>query len=154
MVRIAGFTVLPNPRQATGLPGPKSSRFMFICLLLGFGCLLSLPIHGQQPVDRELALTSGSEGLSVATVSLTGEDDLSKKIVGDKLPGEQPTVEAADGGKLTLYGYGRLDLISSDSRLSNTVVPFFISPEGGPGSVPVNDGQFNTNVRLTRPNAS
>ena len=85
MVPIAGFTVIPNPRQATGLVGQDCRRFMFICLLLG---------------------------------------------------------------------YGRLDLISSDSRLGNTVVPFFIPPEGGPGSVPVNDGQFNTNVRLTRPNAS
>jgi hypothetical protein len=53
-----------------------------------------------------------------------------------------------------LLGSGRLDLISSDSRLGNTVVPFFVPPEGGPGSVPVNDGQFNTNVRLTRLNAS
>jgi len=133
VVRIADFTVLPNPRQATGLPGPKSSRVMFICLLLGFGCLLTLPIHGQQPVDRELASTPGSEGLPVATVSLTGNDSLSEKIAGDKLPGERPTVKAAGGGKLTLYGYGRLDLIFSDSRLSNTVVPFFHTSGRGSG---------------------
>jgi hypothetical protein len=85
---------------------------------------------------------------------LSGRTTSPKRLWVTQLPGERPTVEAAGGGKLTLYGYGRLDLISSDRRLSNTVVPFFISPEGGPGSVPVNDGQFNTNVRLTRPNAS
>ena len=85
MIGIAGFTVISNPRQGTGLVDQDYRRFMFICLLLD---------------------------------------------------------------------YGRLDRIFSDSRLSNTVVSFFIPPEGGPGSVPVNDGQFNTNVRLTRPNAS
>ena len=154
MIGSAGFTVLFNSRSATGLPVEYGSRFMFICLLLGSGCLFTLPVHGQQPVDRELASTPGSEGLPVATVSLTGNDSLSEKIAGDKLPGERPTVKGAGGGKLTHYGYGRLDLIFSDSRLSNTVVPFFVLPEGGPGSVPVNDGQFNTNVRLTRPNAS
>ena len=131
MVRIAGFTVLPNPWQATGLAGQDCSKVMFICLLLGAGCLFTLPVHGQQPVERELAATRESESLRFATVSLSGEDDLATKIVGDKLPGERPTVEAAGGGKLTLYGYGRLDLISSDSRLSNTVVPFFVPPEGG-----------------------
>jgi len=154
MAPIVVFTVSSNSRQAAGLPVEHGNRFRFICRLLVVGFLFTLPIHGQQPVDREIVSTRESESLRAATLSLFGEDDLSETIVGDKLPGERPTVEAAAGGKLTLYGYGRLDLISSDSRLSNTVVPFFIPPEGGPGSVPVNDGQVNTNVRLTRPNAS
>jgi hypothetical protein len=66
------------------------------------------------------------------------------------------TVNLGGAGRLTLYGYGRGDLILTTSRLNNAVVPFFVLAEDPtnltPAGVPIreNDGQFNANVRLTR----
>lgn len=66
------------------------------------------------------------------------------------------TVNLGGAGRLTLYGYGRGDLILTTSRLNNAVVPFFVLAEDPanltPAGIPIreNDGQFNANVRLTR----
>ena len=62
------------------------------------------------------------------------------------------SVGLKNGGKLQIYGFGRGDLIFADSRLSNTVVPFFVLSEdpASPTPVPDDDAQFNANVRLTR----
>jgi hypothetical protein len=65
---------------------------------------------------------------------------------------EHLSVTLRNGGKLQIYGFGRGDLIYTGSRLSNTVVPFFVLSEdpASPAPVPENDAQFNANVRLTR----
>jgi hypothetical protein len=66
------------------------------------------------------------------------------------------SVNLGGAGSLTLYGYGRGDLILTTSRLNNAVVPFYALSEDPrsltPAGVPIreNDGEFNTNVRLTR----
>ena len=66
------------------------------------------------------------------------------------------TVNLGGAGSLKLYGYGRGDLILTTSRLNNAVVPFYALSEDprslSPAGVPIreNDGEFNTNVRLTR----
>lgn len=66
-------------------------------------------------------------------------------------------VTLGTAGTLKIYGHARGDLIFANSRLNNTIVPFFAVSEDpafteGPSAVAVknNDGGFDMNVRLTR----
>jgi hypothetical protein len=90
---------------------------------------------------------TGTEWDAATAAPVAGECESGDCFDLDDFLSNKLSVTLGNGGHLKIYGYGRGDLIFANSRLSSTIVPFYVLSDS---SVPKDDSQFNTNVRLTR----